>query len=116
MPSESFVELWVRAFVFTQIVEVPVYLALAKTRVWKAFSLTLVTHPLLWFVYWKLVTLPRSEKTLLGELGVLAVESAMLFAYERPRLPWWKATAVAFAANAASYLAGEATRALWGFP
>jgi hypothetical protein len=53
---------WVRAFVFTQLVEMPLYIAAMSTRrfgvarplllrILVAFLCSLITHPVVWFVF-----------------------------------------------------------------
>lgn len=112
----AFVQGWLRAFIFTQLVEVPIYLALGKTRFVKAFSLSLITHPVLWFVFWVHVHLPYEPKIAVGEILVVAIEALVLWAYERQRLTWQRALVVAFVANLASSVLGELCRYFFGLP
>jgi len=57
---------WVRAFVFTQLVEMPLYVAVMSTRrfgvarplgwrIFVAFLCSLITHPFVWFVFPRIV-------------------------------------------------------------
>jgi hypothetical protein len=36
---------WLQAFVFTQIVEVPIYMRSMRCSVWAAFGASAITHP-----------------------------------------------------------------------
>jgi hypothetical protein len=59
---EGEVEGWIRAFLFTQLVEVPLYIAVMSSKrlappraLWArfciAFLCSLITHPVVWFVF-----------------------------------------------------------------
>lgn len=41
---------WLLAFVFTQVVEVPVYRRTLGVSAFQAFGASLLTHPMVWFV------------------------------------------------------------------
>lgn len=95
------VRLWVNAFVFTQAVEIPIYvLALTRSlragrRPWPlwgraaaAFSLSLITHPIVWFVMprlfwsWTRMVIAAETWAVLGEavlLRVFGVRRALLW-------------------------------------
>ncbi len=95
---------WLAAFAFTQLIEVPLYLAATGRRWVAAFGASLITHPIVWFVfprYW-----PRGHwesMVACAELFAVAIEAAWLasFGVKRP-IEW------AFAANAASFVTGLA--------
>lgn len=112
----AYVEAWARAFVLTQLVEVPVYLGLARVGVWRALSLSAVTHPCVWFVFPPLALhlgIAWDPMLYAAELFAWLVEAALLRGYG---VRWPRALVAALAANATSVAVGELTRALWGFP
>ena len=105
---------WLGAFVFTQLIEVPLYARALRHRrrrwAW-AFGASLITHPLVWFVlphawpggYWHQVAAAEAvavvgETLWLGALGV-------------PRSAWW-----ALGVNALSASLGLLSRAAFAWP
>ncbi len=99
---------WLVCFAFSQAVEVPVYVLATRPAVprWRAAAAgaacTCVTHPLLWFVWPRVISWDHTAYVVSGELGVGVVESLLFWRLARPvRLS--RAVAVAFLANAASY-------------
>lgn len=92
---------WLIAFAVTQAVEVPLYLRATERKWVAAFGASLITHPIVWFLfprYW-----PRGHWETMVACSVLfavAVEAAWLasFGVKRP-IEW------ALLANAASFLA-----------
>ncbi len=48
------IALWLKAFLFTQLVEVPVYRRTLGVSTFQAFGASMITHPIVWFV----LTLP----------------------------------------------------------
>jgi hypothetical protein len=114
--------LWGEAFAFTEAVEVPIYLlAFVRDgreplrppwqRVALAFAASLLTHPVVWFVFPRLHAIPYEARTALSELFAWAVEAAFL-----DRLGLRRAALWSLAANAASLGLGLLCRALLGFP
>jgi len=115
--------LWFEAFAFTLVVEVPLFVAVArlpvgpprKTRapLWRlaiaGAAGTCVTHPLLWFA-WPLAVRDYTTYIWSGELLVAAIESATFFALARP-IDWRRAVIASFTANAASFGLGLLLRA-----
>ncbi|HEY0192446.1 MAG TPA: hypothetical protein VGC42_15105 [Kofleriaceae bacterium] len=107
---------WALAFALTQLVELPVYRAIARVRWWQAFSLSLVTHPLVWFSFPGLYDrgwLSWTAMTCVAEAFAYATEAAML---RGAGVRWPRAILASCAANTASIAAGALTRALWGVP
>jgi hypothetical protein len=131
--------LWLRSYAFTFIVEAPVFIALSRRYVpaWRGclagMAGTAFTHPLLWFVWaplvvggwrrlaqaaWFTAACPDAIQGLpahavyvfTGELLVSLCESLTFFALARP-IPFWRAVAASFLANAASYGLGSLLRA-----
>jgi len=41
---------WFLAFLFTQVVEIPIYMRGLRVRVYEAFGASAFTHPIVWFV------------------------------------------------------------------
>ena len=97
--------LWLEAFIFTQLIEVPVYtVALQRNdealslpqALLLAFVASLATHPALWFILPPLIE-DRAVMVTVGELGVYAVEAGYLWALGVKRFWLW-----ALAANGLS--------------
>lgn len=103
-------ESWLRAFLITQSIELPIYVRALSgrrplPRVALAFGPTALTHPLLWLVF---PALPFGywAALVVAETVVVLVEAAWLHrAGARPALAW------SVAANAASAGVGFALRA-----
>lgn len=105
----SLFESWAIAFAITQLVEMPIYRWLAPTSWPRAFALSLVTHPIVWFAFPLLYpTLGWTPMMWLAEAFAYLVEAAMLRAYGAP---WKRALAVSVIANTASIVVGELVRA-----
>ncbi|MDD5307731.1 MAG: hypothetical protein PHU25_10465 [Deltaproteobacteria bacterium] len=107
---------WLKAFLFTQGVEIPIWTLLARGAVpaWRAAlagaACTCLTHPLLWFV-WPRVVHDYGAYIASGELLVAAIESAVFFVLARP-VTFSRAVAASFLANAASYGGGLLLRSV----
>jgi hypothetical protein len=104
---------WLRAFLFTQLVEVPIYMRGAGCSLPVAFGASLLTHPVVWFVFFS----PRwnagyTTRTVAAELFACLAEAAYLrFLAKRPRALLWS-----LGANAASLGLGLLSRSLFGVP
>ncbi len=104
---------WLGAFALTQLVEVPLYRGLGKVPVALAFSLSAITHPVVWLVFFSpRWVAPHEARLLCAEVFAVLVEAALL---ARP-LGGRRALLLAALANAASVAVGTTTRALWGVP
>ena len=107
---------WLRAFLFTQLIEAPIYRRGYGASLAVALGASTITHPVVWFVFFGplslLEPLPYAAKLTMAELFAWLVESAWLA--RATRLPG--AVRYALLANAASLTLGMATRALFGFP
>jgi hypothetical protein len=112
---------WLAAFVFTQIVEVPIYLfaiARARARSFRpidlaiAFGASAITHPILWMLFPRSLS-PRDYVivTAFAEALVVLVEAAWLRLFGVRRAIAWS-----LLANAASLGLGLISRALFGKP
>lgn len=106
------VEAWLAAFVFTQLVEVPIYAVGLRATIPAAFGASALTHPIVWFVLFPLLPLSHGWLTVVAEIFAVAVESAYFAVLFRRRRAW----AWALLANAASLGTGLFSRALFGVP
>jgi hypothetical protein len=104
---------WLRAFLFTQLIEVPIYVRGLRCSWLAAFGASALTHPLVWFVFFS----PRWEagyttKLVVAELFAWVAETAYF------RLGWKKSRAWLWSlcANAASLGLGLLSRRLFGGP
>jgi len=103
---------WLSAFLFTQVVEIPIYRGLAKVGWLPAFGASALTHPIVWFViprlwpgsYWGMVAVAEAFA-----VAAEALYLGLLFQAKRPLL--W-----ALVANAASAGLGFLSRAAFGWP
>jgi hypothetical protein len=103
---------WLVAFLITVAVEAPIVLALTRevaTRLPRRFLLVvfaqLCTHPLVWFVFPRLVGLTGRTSTLLSELWAWLAE-AVFYGLVFPGLPASRALGISALANGASIAAG----------
>ncbi|MEZ4366693.1 MAG: hypothetical protein R2939_10455 [Kofleriaceae bacterium] len=112
----TYFEAWLMAFALTQLVETPLYMWLARVGVARAFSLSLVTHPLVWYVIPPLcygAGLSYRQMIVLDELFAWLAEAALLRLYG---CRWRRALVVALVVNAASVVVGLVARAWFGLP
>lgn len=118
MPLGVVLWLWARAFVFTQVVEAPIYRRMLGTSWGRSLAPTALTHPFVWFAfpplgralglsYWGMVGL--------AELFAWLAEAAFL-ATTKPKVPMKKALLVSLIANGASVALGLVCRELFGAP
>jgi hypothetical protein len=107
------VEAWLRAFIFTQLIEVPIYARGLRCGIPAAFGASALTHPIVWFVIFH----PRWQagygtKLIVAELFAWLAEAAYFrLVWRRPRALLW-----ALVANAASLGLGLLSRRLFGGP
>ena len=136
----AYVLAWLRAFVFTEVVETPIYWRFARAeaersesssesavraranenavRVWRGFAASAITHPFVWFAFPLLTTrldLPWTLAMVLAELFAWWVEAAFLVV-TKPRVPIRRAVLVSLGANAASVVTGLICRHFLGYP
>ena len=103
--------LWLHAFLLTLVIEVPVFVLVwrfgrsLRRPLWRIAAAgaagTVLTHPLLWFVWPRVVT-DYNMYVLTGEVIVAVVESFTFFALARP-ITLRRAIAASLLANGASY-------------
>lgn len=117
MPIVVIVGLWLRAFVFTQIIEAPIYRRMLGVSWGRALAPTAITHPIVWFVFPLLrrAGIDYVSMVILAELFAWLVEAAFL-AKTQPRVAMKRALVVSLVANGTSVLLGLACRALFGVP
>jgi hypothetical protein len=116
MIIDTYFKAWLLAFALTQLAEVPVYWWLAKITVPRAFALSLVTHPLVWYVIPPLcygAGLDHREFLIVAELFAWLAEAAMLRLFG---VSWRRALLVALLANATSVAVGVVARTWFGMP
>ena len=95
---------WARAFLLTQLVEVPIYRGVAKVPLGLAFAASAITHPIVWFVFFSpRVPLGYDAKLVLAEAFAVIVEAAVLTTTKMPRK---RALGFALLANGASVVVG----------
>ncbi len=110
---------WFAAFVLTLSIEVPIVVFvlrraepnLVRLGVLVVFA-NLATHPAVWYVFSQLFLVGTLEYTLAAETWAIAVES-VFYAVTIRGLSARRAMAVAFAANAGSFLAGRLIGEFW---
>jgi hypothetical protein len=104
---------WLRAFVFTQLVEVPIYMRATRASLPVAFGASALTHPIVWFVFFS----PRwnasyETRFVAAELFAWLAEAAYFrFLWKKPRALLWS-----LCANAASLGLGLLSRHWFGVP
>jgi hypothetical protein len=105
---------WLVAFLITVAVEAPLVLALSRglgvglvRRLGLIIFAQLATHPLVWFVFPRLVGLTGRSAMALSELWAWLAE-ALFYALVLPGLPGSRALGISGVANGASLAAGLA--------
>lgn len=97
---------WLVAFAITQAVEVPIYGLGPLRRRWAAaFGASLITHPIVWFVFPRFFPGPYEVMLACAELFAVAIEAAWLASLGVQRPIEWS-----FIANAASFGTGLVLR------
>jgi hypothetical protein len=104
---------WLAAFVFTQIIEVPIYTRWLRCSPLVAFGASAITHPIVWFGFFHPAWhAPYALKLVLAEVFAWLVEAAYFGLILRQR----RVLLVALVANAASLGVGLLSRWLFGAP
>ncbi len=118
--SWDYLVAWLRAFLFTQAVEVPVYMLLgafasraprSPITFASAITASAITHPAVWFVFPTIgihVGLTFNMMVVTAELFAWLTEALFLITVVKVRPV--SALLISLAANAASVLLGEASR------
>lgn len=108
---------WLRAFLFTEAVEAPIYRALVKARWRVGLGASAITHPFVWFAFPYLRFIPGVSylvMVVLAELFAWSVEAVYLRLLLRVSVI--RAMLVSLIANGASLGLGLLLRKLTGFP
>jgi hypothetical protein len=120
---------WLSAFLFTQVVEIPIYVAaLRRTSphglpapltglrdpVVAAFGASLITHPIVWFVFPRLPL--GSYEGMVAGAETFAVVAEGLYFYALGAMALRRAMVVSLLANASSASLGLLSRYLFGWP
>ncbi|APR75547.1 Hypothetical protein A7982_00893 [Minicystis rosea] len=118
---------WLSAFLFTQAVEVPIYLTALRrapadveapftgtAALAAAFSASLITHPIVWFLIPRIPASSYVEMALRAETFAVVVEGIYLYALGAMRLR--PALLTSLIANAISVSLGLLSRSLFGWP
>src|SRR4051812_27617370 len=100
---------WLTAFLFTQAIEVPIYLRATSFKV--AFLASAFTHPIVWFVFPALLPGSYLGMVIAAELFAWAAETIWLRVNGVERAGLW-----AFIANSSSLCIGMALRSCCGVP
>jgi len=135
LSDEEYFVAWIRAFLFTQIVEAPIYRRLLGVSWLKSVLASSLTHPFVWFAFPLLrskLGVPFLVVVGFSELFAWLVEAALFALTPRLRdsasqrrssapkapqpVPWKRALLVSFVANGASVVLGLTSRAIFGVP
>jgi len=110
------VESWFHAYLLTQAVEIPIYLAATRgkplrARVMIAAAASTLTHPMVWFVI-PALGWPSYDAYFIGaESFAFAVEALLLWSLAVPKPLLWS-----LLANAGSVVVGLILREAFGWP
>jgi hypothetical protein len=108
----AYVQAWFWAFLFTQMVEVPIYSVGLRVGIVPALGASAITHPILWFLLFPYLDLPYVWLIVIAESFAVLVEAGYFaWAFRRRRALLWSVLA-----NAASFGTGMLSRALFGAP
>jgi hypothetical protein len=106
------VRAWLAAFLFTQIIEIPIYMRGLGCSPGRAFGASLLTHPVVWFVFsHPAIPAPYLARVAAAELFAWLAEAAYFRRWGARRALFWS-----LVANAASATLGLTSRALFGQP
>jgi hypothetical protein len=103
---------WAMAFLFTQMVEVPIYATGLRVGLLPAFGASAITHPVLWFVIFPYLHVSYFWLIVVSESFAFLVEAAYFAILFRRR----RALLCSALANAASFGTGMLCRWLFGIP
>lgn len=118
MPLHVILGAWARAFVFTQVIEAPIYRRMLGASWGRALAPSALTHPFVWFAFPPLgraLGLGYIQMVLLAELFAWLAE-AIFFVRTPPRVPARKALVASLVANGTSVVLGLICRELFGAP
>lgn len=113
------VDLWLRAFLLTVVVETPIVAAMLRR--WEpsrprlialVVFANLASHPAVWFVFTQLLLIGTPAYLLVAEGWAIACE-ALFFLVAFRGLPVRRAILSALVANAASFIVGSLVAVVW---
>ena len=109
---------WAAAFLFTQVVETPIYAYALRERiktplgrVAAGFGASAITHPIVWFVIPHLIAHPYLAAMAVAETFAVVVEALYVRAFGLRHAFWWS-----LGANAASVALAMLSRRFFHFP
>lgn len=114
MIDAEFLRAWAWAFLFTQVVEIPIYAIALRVSLPAAFGASALTHPIVWFAFFNPIfdEQPYWPRVVAAELFAWLAEAAYFrFGFKKDRALLW-----ALVANGASVLLGFASRAWLEWP
>jgi hypothetical protein len=103
---------WLAAFLFTELIEVPIYVARLRCSILRGFGASALTHPIIWFGFFH-PRLPGGyyQHVVAAELFAWLAEAAYF-----GRFGWRRAILTSLLANGASLTIGLTARRLFGWP
>jgi len=110
---------WLSAFVFTQLVEIPIYRRWFGASVPIAFGASAITHPIVWlvFLHWgRRLGFSFTSRAVAAELFAFVVEAVYFAVVLRPRPGFARAFGGSLVANGASLGLGFVAQALFHWP
>ena len=107
---------WLNAFVFTQVVEVPIYRYAMGGRTLTAFGASALTHPIVWFVFPRLPWWHGSYLVMIAAAETFAVVVEAIYLWLFGLRGASRAFLWSLAANSASCSLGLVSRAIFGRP
>lgn len=117
MLTLAFLLAWLRAFVFTQLVEAPIYRKLLGVPWGVALGASAITHPILWAVIlpiWHATAIRWWLLMLIAETIIWLIEAG--YFVWMARVTWRRALVASLLANGASVALGQLSRSLFGLP
>lgn len=116
MLTPEYLRAWLSAFLFTQVVEIPLWRVSTGASFQRAFLLTLVTHPFVWFAFPALavVGVPYPVSVTASELFAWGMEAFLVQRFTQCSKK--RAMLASLAANGASFILGAISQYFWGWP
>jgi hypothetical protein len=110
---------WLVAFIFTELVEIPIYRRFFGVGTLNAFGASAITHPVVWLVFLyfgRLLGFSYLSRAVSGELFAWLVEAAYFFVLVRPRIRFSRALVGSLLANGVSLGLGILAYELFHWP
>lgn len=102
---------WLARFLFTQLVEVPIYTYALRGRALVAFGASAITHPIVFFVFPRLWPGGYWSMIAAAEAFAVIVEAIYLHGFKLKRAFFWS-----LVSNAASYSLARLSAQTFGWP